>query len=386
MPLSSELRLVSAACRRPAPDRETIAALAALSDNDTLVRLGRRHRVEALLRDGLRLSGHALTDREADFLDQAAAQTLADNLAQVAECARLQALFDDAGIPVLFIKGVTLATLAYGSLALKSSRDVDLLVSPETAIPTVALLEAASFTRLQPPPQIALVPGEAPPREIILRAQTGVLVEVHSRLLDNDAMLPGVGLGSTSRLVEVARGIALPTLADEPLFAYLCVHGAQHGWFRLKWLADLGALLSRIGPDQAPRLYEAAAALGAGRSAGQALLLCRALLALDLPERLIEELLKDRAHRRLVAMAYRILAVEGELDYHPGATAAMHLSHFSLRAGAAYKIQLLHEKAFRPGDRARLGLSPLLRPLYPVLALPLLALRRARRRRAESRR
>ena len=34
------------------------------------------------------------------------------------------------------------------------------------------------------------------------------------------------------------------TLGADDLFAYLCAHGAYHAWFRLKWLADIGALLA----------------------------------------------------------------------------------------------------------------------------------------------
>lgn len=37
---------------------------------------------------------------------------------------------------------------------------------------------------------------------------------------------------------------ARPILGDGELFAYLCLHGARHGWARLKWLADVAAWLA----------------------------------------------------------------------------------------------------------------------------------------------
>ena len=41
---------------------------------------------------------------------------------------RLQRLFDDADLPVLFVKGAALAMLAFGNLGLRSGQDIDLLV------------------------------------------------------------------------------------------------------------------------------------------------------------------------------------------------------------------------------------------------------------------
>ena len=51
---------------------------------------------------------------------------------------------------MLALKGVTLAQLAYGSLTLKHSRDIDLLVPPQHALAGMALLEGVGF-RLQDP-------------------------------------------------------------------------------------------------------------------------------------------------------------------------------------------------------------------------------------------
>ena len=77
----------------------------------------------------------------------------------------------------------------------------------------------------------------------------------------------------------------LRTLGEEDLFAYLCMHGALHWWNRLKWLADVNALLASTPEDGVERLVRAAEARGAGRAAAQALLLCQRLLA-DAPPRL----------------------------------------------------------------------------------------------------
>ena len=42
----------------------------------------------------------------------------------------------------------------------------------------------------------------------------------------------------------------IATLPPSRLLLYLCVHGALDGWLRLKWLADIGALVHAMTPEQ----------------------------------------------------------------------------------------------------------------------------------------
>src|SRR5206468_9642745 len=98
-------------------------------------------------------------------------------------------------------------------------------------------------------------------------------LELHTSLVDSPAMLGGVSVASPLQQVAIAPGIVLPTLATDELFAYLVVHGATHAWSRIKWLADVAALLSGLPEKEIEPLYRRSLALGAGRSGGQALLL-----------------------------------------------------------------------------------------------------------------
>ena len=109
-------------------------------------------------------------------------------------------------------------------------------------------------------------------------------------------LLEGVGVASPTQAVAVLNG-SLTTLADAELFAYLCVHGATHGWFRLKWLADLGAWLAGKREDEIAGFYAEAERLGVGACAGQALLLCRNLLGLGLPTGLQPKLRAGKLHQ-----------------------------------------------------------------------------------------
>jgi Uncharacterised nucleotidyltransferase len=88
----------------------------------------------------------------------------------------------------------------------------------------------------------------------------------------------------------VSDDIKLQALAGDDLFAYLCAHGASHSWFRLKWLADVGALLAQRPPSEAERLWRAAEARNVGAPVAQAILLCHRVLGTDVPDPLIASL------------------------------------------------------------------------------------------------
>lgn len=64
----------------------------------------------------------------------------------------------------------------------------------------------------------------------------------------------GATILAASRVVPLTNTIGLRTLGDEDLFAYLCIHGALHWWNRLKWLADVNAMLASTPKGGVSRL------------------------------------------------------------------------------------------------------------------------------------
>jgi len=127
------------------------------------------------------------------------------------------------------------------------------------------------------------------------------------------------------------------------------VHGASSAWFRLKWITDLAALLHPKPAEEIARLYDRSQALGAGRAAGQALLLadaCYGTLA-AIPD-LRHALAADGRTRWLYHIAMRQLAGRREPvepTARTGGTAAIHLSQFFLLGGPAFKASELVRQA-----------------------------------------
>jgi len=358
--------------------------LAQAADWNRFLRVVRRHRVEGLVSAALRRTGAEAGEPAASLLREEATRIAGTNLVHAIESLRLHRAFASAGLPMLFVKGLPLSALAFGGIAIKKAWDIDLLVRPGDIAAACQILADAGYRRTIPDCSDEEFGAWAAicKESLWTHPGKGVAVELHSRLLDNPLLLPAVDAATPPLLVEVAPGISLPTLPRDELFAYMCVHGAAHGWSRLKWLADVAALIGRDSAQEIERLYCRALALGAGRAPAQALLLCAELLGTRLPAPLASELSRDAQVRRLVRIARRVIEGrpdQAELDEGLLATVPILLGHFLMAPGWRYKVAEAKLKAGNAADRS--ALPPALRPFAPIFALPVWLIRRLKLKR-----
>ncbi|MGI8705826.1 MAG: nucleotidyltransferase domain-containing protein [Sphingomicrobium sp.] len=312
----------------------------------------RRHRVQALVWDCLKTLQIPLPQSTSDAIAADATEILARNLRTARECSQLLESFIDAGVPLMFLKGLSLGALVYRNPFLKAGWDIDLLVPQNCVIAAVDLLRAAGYRLIFPPATDAdkrLVDWHRRRKESVWHKSDGDFhVELHSRITDNPRLIPSIGMGSPTQRVTIAPGSVLPTLRLEPLFAYLCVHGATSAWFRLKWICDFAALLHGRSIVEIERLYEDSQRLGAGRSAAQALLLANSLFATIRDTPLEARLGDSRANRWLASAALRQLAgpaAGAEPTERRLGTAMIHLTQLFLLPGASFKIAELCRQA-----------------------------------------
>jgi len=177
-------------------------------------------------------------------------------------------------------------------------------------------------------------------------------------------------------------GLAVDTLAERELFAYLCVHGASHAWFRVKWLADLNAWLAGKSEASLIELYRYAQAVGAGACAAEALILCRRLLGLSVPAELEPSLRRIRP-RLLAALALDAMAGAGgetELARRPFGPFRLVPTQFLRGQGARFFLAQCGLMIDSLDDRLLAPLPPALHFLYPLLRLPLWVARSLGRR------
>jgi len=160
------------------------------------------------------------------------------------------------------------------------------------------------------------------------------------------------------------------------LHGYLCVHGAYHRWSRLKWLADLNAMLAATAAD-VTRLYRHAQNVGAGLCAGQALLLCGRLFDLPVPAEIAAELEADRRVARLVNIALRAMTEPQVANKPMRAVSAGIYTQFLFGRGWRFFVAQCRTASVGMQDVMALPLPARLHWLYPMLRPPLWLWRRA---------
>ncbi len=373
--------LVAAACRwPPSPARDTAVrdAAARLADGARLQRVVQRQRVAGLVHAALKAAAVDVPPPAGPAIAHAAAGIIRQGMANAAETARLMRLIAAAGFPVLTVKGAALAAQAYGSIALKHAKDIDLLVLPEHAEAVIALLEGDGYSITFPAAELS--PAQ---RAMLTRYGKDVAMrrpgpypqlELHWRMFGNRALLPSITALSPSQPVALSGNVMVDTLTQPDLYAYLVTHGTGDGWSRLKWLADVNALLAPMDAETIMALHSHAQRLGVGRCSAVTLLLCANLLALPLDPGFAAELRRSRRVRWLERLCLRLMIpADGgsELADWRGGQRLLLFVQLLIAGGLSYHLQTIRWALFIQTDLYSSKAPPSLYFLYPLLRLPL---------------
>ncbi len=378
--------LMTTCCAGPPSDarNDAVRTAAAHVDWSIFVALAKRHRVEGLVFDALARADLQPPAPMLQALAERAPEIARQSLIQAAESARLQGAFDAAGISNLLLKGAALEWLAYGGLGLKSAWDIDFLVSRDSALRARNVLETNGYSLIHPGELSldAFSRWTKLSKEAVFskNGRGGVVVELHWRLVDGD-LLFDVSTASPSQSVNVAPGNALRTLANDEMIAYLMVHGASHGWSRLKWLADLNAILRHKNPEALEETYRRVTALGAGVCPALALRLCRRLFNLPLSAELGHALDAQFKARVLERFALHVMAGGGDRETakRPFVDDAILASRLLFDHGWRWRRAEFRRQWVSIHDQTHLRLPAGLGFLYGVIRAPLWLWRRIKR-------
>jgi hypothetical protein len=334
-----------------------------------------RHRVTSLVFETLRRTGASgVPPAVIDHLGGAARSRVQVTMRQIGETARLIRVLATAGIGALVLKGPVLSAIAFEDPYRRDSRDIDLIVAAEQLERVDAILRADGYRRRKP--EVGLSPGRLARyrrwvHEFSYYSPAGdLLVEVKDRV-DPMRSLPAIDVMehiSRPRLVALG-GLDLPTLPDIDHFLYLCAHGSRHLWFRLKWIADIGAMLNRMSSVQLDVVQKRSAELDVDRCLHTALLLARGLLMVPIPEALLARANADANARKSAAAAHKCIGFFGRdgdpfssLDFRT----RLLLGECRMRSGGSYRLAVLQRHALSYA-------YPLLRPFMRMaekLGLP----------------
>jgi Uncharacterised nucleotidyltransferase len=292
------------------------------------------------------------------------------SMAQAAELVRVTESVKNAGFEIVALKGVSLAILAYGNLAIRSPGDIDLLVSGAEVFDVERILRSLGYSRLEPRTEFTPKRLEYYLRYYkhftYLSEANSTPIELHWRLFHNIPLLQEADAKfPPTTPVEIGSSVVY-TLPRHELFLYLCVHGAIHGWPILKWLADIGALLSAMDNDDISEIAELAKQRGLVAEFRAALKLADLFLAVEastveFPSE------ANPVTERIVAMAQRLLTAKDYcLEVQRLPRLAMFFYDLRLRSSWRYRSEDIRRALVHPPDWDWINLPDALFPLYAV--------------------
>ena len=287
----------------------------------------------------------------------------------------LNRLFREQAIDARIFKGIPLSIVAFQDPTLRDLGDIDLLVAEKDVFHAGDILRANGYHRFDP--QAYLTPRRL--RSYFAHQKdfsyehpaSGVVIDLHWRLFRNQFLPANAVLAEVGVDWVMLDSERIPTLPVSRLLLYLCVHGALDGWLRLKWLADIAALLRSMTAEQLARTAEAAAQQQALPQLSAAIYLCEDMLgeggSFPMPAGCLER--GDRRVAHVVDFGKQLLTsnqyrpVREQIPSH-----RWFLNEFRLHSSWNYRLDLLQRSLFRPRVWRKFDLPDALFPLYAVVS------------------
>ncbi|MDE5413814.1 nucleotidyltransferase domain-containing protein [Alkalihalobacterium chitinilyticum] len=162
-----------------------------------------------------------------------------------AEMEQVNELFIIKGIPLLFLKGPVLSHSLYGNLSLRTSSDLDFLIPIERLQESEQLLVELGYEKDD---YIETVLEDWRWRHhhvTYFHPQKGIKLEIHWRLHPGPGKEPTFQELWNRKQTSKYSHHPIYMLGYEDLFIFLVLHGARHGWSRLRWLVDIHQILQK---------------------------------------------------------------------------------------------------------------------------------------------
>jgi hypothetical protein len=383
------------ACLRVTADADEVRALCRqVVDWDRFVSWWvRYHRTLPAVYRCLRQCAWAeLPEEVRDQLTQRFTRNVRRSMANAAALVRLSELLAEHDVPHLAFKGPTLALRLHGHVTSRHAGDLDVLVDTSQIARADAVLQSAGYRLTEP--DFELSPRQRSVYQRIFHhlvhesPDRSTTVELHWRLAYNRFLLPlsfDDLLGRSTRQNIGRRSV--PTLSDADLALYLFAHGAAHAWFRLFWLHDVVAAMSRTRCDWVEMLSRATDA-GLPRPVLQGALLAHHLLHWPIHSDVLEQAMEDSRVVWMFRFVIDRLVTQYDI-YSPTVVESVRgrvLYSSLLRSELAHKFSVVSGLSLNPvHDWRMIQLPDSLFPLYHVLRVPLWCLRQLTARETQGR-
>lgn len=258
---------------------------------------------------------------------------------------QLNKLFLEHDIRPLFLKGPVLAMELYGDLSLRTCSDLDILIPLVDLEKANELLLNLGYVKDE---YIKTLLNDWKWRHhhfTYYHPNNGTKIEIHWRLNPYPSKEPSFTELWEGRRTSYITSYPTYFLGKEDLFLYLVLHGARHGWSRLRWLEDIHRIVEKdLNWDTVKKLFKKYDCYHIG---GQSLILSSQLLNMTETTDM-QSFIKGKRSKQLAkdALFYLERMVNLHTDPVPKEIAAYHSNHLfslmSFQQKFIYWLSMLH--------------------------------------------
>lgn len=314
------------------------------TDWELFLKLIRKHRVYPIVYYNLRkIEGIEIHAKVLNTLEQRCQKNLMKSMKLTAELIRISRLLDENGIRTFSLKGPILAMSIYGEMALRNTRDLDLLIAEHEVEKAERLLLEIGYKSIELDDEEALTPKRKrnsirTKHHFAYQNTAGIIVEVHWRYSYQFSEAQFDKLWKNRR-EQIVSGHKIAVLAPEDEFIFLVIHGARHGWTRLRWLCDIAEIIKqdRLQWDETIKI---ARAMNAMDMLVQAVILANKLYDTEIPDILSAPLAGNKVGRQMAQMALPLITEMDEKATEPGQPLYMYLKKYDYIRSKGLKRKL----------------------------------------------
>src|SRR5690606_647995 len=230
-------------------------------------------------------------------------------LLMVSELFRILELLEVRGIEAIPYKGPVLASILYQNTITRQCVDLDFLIRKQDVLDARDILLQNEYRPFEhPSPHEEDVYFQSEKDFKFWHIPKSLSVELHWRaaLPRNSFPIDSDQLWRNAETIHVG-GRRILSLSPEDLVLILAANGAKDRWVSLSQICDLAELLRSRPSIDLDRVVQQAVELRCRRVLYTGLLLAADLLDAPIPERLRQEIYRDRSVPRLIAQVCRRL-------------------------------------------------------------------------------
>ncbi|MCD1161134.1 nucleotidyltransferase domain-containing protein [Peribacillus frigoritolerans] len=160
------------------------------------------------------------------------------------EMEQVSELFTENQIRLLYLKGPVIAADIYGDISLRTSKDLDILISISDLKRAEELLLSIGYEK-EVVPNVLKEWKWRSHHVVYFHPLKNIQLEIHWRLQPFPLKEPKFNELWDRKRVSTLTSYPVYLLGKEDLLLYLISHGARHGWFRIRWLLDVDLMLRK---------------------------------------------------------------------------------------------------------------------------------------------